>query len=136
MGLIRFSRRVFARKAVKFALSRRGDFVNFVNEKIDLPVLDETQEAALFTSLVESSLTAIDALLGGDLSAADESILSKRAVVANALDFAAGHVADFMGEGIDIPGVPESAELFIGEALERFLVDVAIPWSQSTPLLD
>lgn len=136
MGLIRFSRRVFARKAVKFALTKRSEFVDFVNAKLDLPMLDEAQEQQLLTALVESSLTAIDALLGGELSAADASILSKRAVVANALDFAASHVAEFMGEGIDIPGVPESAELFVGEALERFLVDVAIPWTQSTPLLD
>lgn len=136
MGLIKFSRRVIARKAVKYALARRGEFVAFVNGKVDLPLLDETQEEAILTLLVDGSLVALDALLGGELAAADESILSKRALVLNAADFAAENIAHFLGEGFDVPGIPETAEVFVGESIAAFLRDSVIPWALESPLLD
>lgn len=134
VGLLNFSKRAIARRAITYARNHKDEFIALVNAKLDVPMLSEAQEARTMAVIVDTSLAALETFLdGGTLG---DIMISKRGLVVSAAEFAAENVDDFLGAGFDVPGVPETIEVWAGNGVAEFLKSVVIPWAKTTPLLD
>lgn len=146
MGFLKLSRRPLAQLALRFARKRAIKFLEAVkadpahylgraNERIDLPLLDEAQEAVLFARLLDVALPMLEGVLRGTIAPGDVAF-SKRALVRAAVVYAGENVDDLLAEGVDLPGIPERIEILTGQYLSALLLDVVAPWTEQTPLLD
>lgn len=116
-----------AKLALKFARGKKriARFAAALNVRIDIPGLTEEQEATLLEGTIGTALDAAEAALHGqDVVTA----LSKRDTTREALLFVRENVDEFLGEGINIPLVPEWIEGWTAQALIKLIDERALPW--------
>ena len=134
MGLLQFSRRTIAARAVRYAIDHIPEFAQEMASRFDVPVLSEADEGQAVATALHASLLGIQKVLEGQ-GVAVEVAFSKRDLVKSALALAAKNIEGLMGEGLDIPGIPEELEVWAGKQL-RGAFDRGVIWAASTALLD
>ena len=130
----RISTPLVASLALKIARSKKRirKFAAFINLKVDLPGLDESQEQAVLEATLGTVLDGVQAAIAGQPVL---TVLSQRDTTKAAVLYVRDHVEEFLGPGVDIPIVPEWAEEMAADELVAFIDEHVLPWIEETSRL-
>ena len=134
MGLIRFSKRTVARKAVAYAIANRDAFAAKLAAKLDIPVLDEAEEKEAFLLVIDAALIGLGEVLDGQGLPVEIGI-SKRQLVDSAVDLARDNLHEFLGTVLGDLGWRGTLRTFAEPLMDRAMAELD-EWVAQTPLLD
>ena len=134
MSMSSWSRQFVLRRAVKYARNNTLQFLNWLNGKVDIPGVSESNEERLEQWLATEIPIALDFVLDvidgrRDIGEWDQAF-SRREFVKTTIEFASNSLEAFLQE-IDIPFLSEETESYISSMLSSFLEDDLVGFIES-----
>lgn len=123
VGFLRFALKRFCKMAEK----NKGLVVDAIVARVNIST-DERERAAL-TYLADRGLETFRSVLEGDKTL--DWLGSKQACAIGVLNLVHDNIDTWLGDDVDIPGVPEWLEQYGADAIQTFIREVALPWAST-----